>query len=378
MQRRNSRNGLERSAKRRQQQFRDASPTVSDRGKSPTDDKGLRNPHLLALGCEVENLFPGIRGEGGAVDFFSRRSIKLWKSSRSGDNSKSDGPTRNMASSQVACVNFLLPLAGIPGALLSVLRSLDDDVVDIVNIPHEWHASPVEFEWIGLGQSLEGGRTRGSQNTSIDAFLIAETRSGRRRAYLVEWKYVEQYLSARPDFKGEGTAGDTRRLRYAERYRASFSSFDPATAPELDDFFYEPFYQIMRQRLLADRMVREREFGIDEAYEPFYQIMRQRLLADRMVREREFGIDEAKVVVVVPEQNWAYRTVSDGKATTSPLLAQRFPRLETVDAVMRASLKDPDAQFDMVAPSNLLNTLSQRLSDETEGWAGYWRDRYGV
>ena len=350
MQRLNSRNGFERSAKRRQQQFRDASPTVSDRGKSPTDDKGLRNPHLLALGCEVENLFPGIRGEGGAVDFFSRRGIKLWKSSRSGDNSKSDGPTRNMASSQVACVNFLLPLAGIPGALLSVLRSLDDDVVDIVNIPHEGHPSPVEFEWIGLGQSLEGGRTRGSQNTSIDAFLIAETRSGRRRAYLVEWKYVEQYLSARPDFKGEGTAGDTRRLRYAERYRASFSSFDPATAPELDDFFYEPFYQIMRQRLLADRMV----------------------------RKRELGVDEAKVVVVVPEQNWAYRTVSDGKATTSPLLAQRFPRLETVDAVMRASLRDPDAQFDMVAPSNLLNTLSQRLSDETEGWAGYWRDRYGV
>ncbi len=350
MQRRNSRTGFERSAKRRQQQFRDASPTVSDRGRSPTDDKGLRNPHLLALGCEVENLFPGIRGEGGAVDFFSRRGIKLWKSSRSGDNSKSDGPTRNMASSQVACVNFLLPLADMPGALLSVLRSLDDDVVDVANICHEGHASPVEFEWIGLGQSLEGGRTRGSQNTSIDAFLIAETRTGKRRAYLLEWKYVEQYLSASPDFKGEGTAGDTRRLRYTKRYRASFSSFDPATAPDLDDFFYEPFYQIMRQRLLADRMV----------------------------RKRELGIDEAKVVVVVPEQNWAYRTVSDGKATTSPLLAQRFPRLETVEAVMRASLKDPDAQFDMVAPSNLLNALSQPFSNETEGWAGYWRDRYGV
>ena len=56
--------------------------------------------------------------------------------------------------------------------------------------------------------------------------------------------------------------------------------------------------------------------------------MRQRLLADRMVQERELGIDEAKVVVVVPEQNWAYRTVSDGNATTSPSLAQRFPRLE--------------------------------------------------
>ena len=350
MQRPNSRTGFERTAKRRQQQFRDTSPTVSDRGRSPTNDKGLRNPHLLALGCEVENLFPGILGEGGAMDVFSQRRVKWWKSSRSGDNSKSAGPTRNMASSQVACVNFLLPLAGITGALLSVLRSLDDDIVDVVDIAHEEHTSPVEFEWIGLGQSLEGGRTRGSQNTSIDAFLVAETKSGRRRAYLLEWKYVEQYLSAKPDFKGEGTAGDTRRLRYAERYRAPFSSFDPATAPELDDFLYEPFYQIMRQRLLADRMV----------------------------RERELGIDEAKVVVVVPERNWAYRTVSDGAATTSPLLAQRFPRLETVEAVIRASLKDPDGEFDMVTPSDLLNALPQRLSDATEQWAGYRRDRYGV
>ena len=187
MQRRNSRTGFERSAKRRQQQFRDASPTVSDLGRSPTDDKGLRNPHLLAIGCEVENLFPGVRGEGGAIHFFRQRGIKWWKSSRSGDDSKSDGPTRNMASSQVACVNFLLPLAAIPEALLSVLRSIDEDVVGVVNISHDGHASDVEFEWIGLGHSLEGGKTRGSQNTSIDAFLVAETRAGRRRAYLLEW-----------------------------------------------------------------------------------------------------------------------------------------------------------------------------------------------
>ena len=347
MLRRDSRAGFERCAKRRQQQFRETSPTVSNGGRSPTDDKGLRNPHLLALGCEVENLFPDIRSEGGAIDFFTQRGIKWWKSSRSGDDSKSDGPTRNMASSQVACVNFLMPLASIPGALLSVLRALDDDICSVVNITHDGHTTPVEFEWIGLGRSLEGGSTRGAQNTSIDAFLLAGTAGGRRRAYLLEWKYVEQYLSARPEFMGQGSRGDTRRSRYAERYSASFSSF---TAPNLDDFLYEPFYQIMRQRLLADRMI----------------------------QERELGIDEAKVVVVVPEKNWAYRTVSDGRTTTSPRLARRFPRLETVEAVMRASLKDPDAEFDMVAPSSLLDAVSRSLPDETEEWAGYWRDRYGV
>ena len=304
----------------------------------------------MALGCEVENLYPGIRGEGGAIDHFRQRRIRWWTSPASGDHGSADKPTRNMASSQVACVNFLLPLAGIPGALVPVLRALDDDVVDVVDISHACNTSAVEFEWIGLGHSLEGGEARGSHNTSIDAFLVAETKVGTRRAYLLEWKYVERYLSGRPEFKGEDPKGDTRRRRYAERFHTPFSSFDPETAPDLDDFLYEPFYQIMRQRLLADRMV----------------------------HERELGIEEAKVVVVVPEENWAYRTVSDGRTITSPRLAQRFPRLETVEAVMRASLREPDAQFDMVAPDSLVDAVYQRLPDETGEWAGYWRDRYGV
>ena len=129
-----SRTGFDRAAKDRQRAFRDESQTVSADAKHPEDERGLRNPHLLALGYEEENLYPGIRGMGGAVDFFAQRNIKWWKSSRSGDDTGVDGPTRNMASSQVACVNFLLPLAGIPGALSAALQALDDDVRAVVDI----------------------------------------------------------------------------------------------------------------------------------------------------------------------------------------------------------------------------------------------------
>ena len=310
----------------------------------------MRNPHLLALGREEENLYPGARGVGGAIDFFSQRGIKWWKSSRSGDDVETDGPTRNMASSQVACVNFLLPLVEVPGALLSAVSAIDDDVRDVVDVHHEGNTSPVEFEWIGLGQSLEGGRTRGAQNTSIDAFLIVETQTGRRRAYLLEWKYIEQYLSTKPKFKGKGRSGDTRRRRYSGRFHASFSSFNPETAPELDEFLYEPFYQIMRQRLLADRMV----------------------------HQRELDVVEAKVVVVVPEQNQSYRVIAEDGKTTSPPLIRRFPHLETVDDVMRNALKAPDAQFEIVAPSNLIDAVSRQHRSETAVWADYWRERYGV
>ncbi len=349
MPRHGSRPDFERAAKRRQNLFRDGSSTISDLGRSPDDEGGRRNPHLLALGCEVENFFPGIRGDGGAIDFFSERDIKWWKDSGN-DDADSIGPTRNMTSSQVACVNFLLPLTTIPEALLSVLRALDDDVVGVAAITHEGHESPLEFEWIGLGQSLEGGRVRGAQNTSVDALLVGEITTGRRRAYLLEWKYLERYLSGRPDFKGKGVSGGMRRRRYSEHYHAPSSSFDPAAVPDMDEFLYEPFYQIMRQRLLADRMV----------------------------REGELAVDEAKVVVVVPEENWPYRAVSDGGTSTSPPLAQRFAQLATVEAVMRASLKDPDAHFDMVAQSLLLEAVCRSLPESTAEWSAYWRDRYAV
>ena len=341
MQERNTGTSFEDSAKQRQQHFRDTSQTVSAQGRSPSDDQGLRNPHLLAIGCEEENLYPDIRRAGGARDFFSLRGIKWW----SGDGD-GGGPTRNMTSSQVACVNFLLPLAEIPGALSSALRAIDDDVRGGVDIPHEGNTSLVEFEWIGLGRSLEGGRARGFRNTSIDAFLVAETETGRKRAYLLEWKYAEQCLTTKPKFKG----GARRRRTYAERYRAPFSSFNLEAVPELDDFLYEPFYQLMRQRLLADRMV----------------------------QGRELDVDEAKVVVVAPERNLAYRSVADGRKTTSPRLVKRFPQLETVDALMRAALKEPEAQFDMVAPSTLLDAVVKALPTETAAWANYWRERYGV
>ena len=182
MQRRNTRTSFERAAKGHQGCFRDTSSTISPQGRSPPDCTGVRNPHLLSLGCEEENLYPGVRGSGGVIDFFRRRGIKWWKSSRSGDDIEAEGPTRNMASSQVACVNFLLPLARIPGALLSALGVIDDDVHAIVDIHHEGNTSPVEFEWIGLDRSLEGGRTRGAQNTSdVSAVGQAVSSPGNRR-----------------------------------------------------------------------------------------------------------------------------------------------------------------------------------------------------
>ena len=60
MQRNSSRASFENGAKHRQCRFRNTSPTISDHARSPTDDTGRRHHHL----------FPGLRGQGGAIDFF--------------------------------------------------------------------------------------------------------------------------------------------------------------------------------------------------------------------------------------------------------------------------------------------------------------------
>ena len=321
------------AVRRRQTSFRNTSPTISEQGRSPSDRQGRRHGHLLGLGREHENLYPSLRGESGALRFFKQRDIKWHRSS--GDALSEDGPTRNMASSQIACVNFLLPLANIPGAVAAAVRGIDGEVRDVVDIRYEGNVSPVEFEWIGLDRSLEGGTTRGANNTSVDAFVIADTDAG-RRGYLMEWKYGEDYPRTGAD-KGLGGKGETRRDRYAEHYAAESSSFSGAVPME------------------------------ELSYDPFYQLMRLRLLADRMVTDEELDVSEAKVVVVVPEANRAYR-----ERITSPPLAARFPQLMTVSDVMCATLKYSDRAFASVCPSLLLDAVERECGGAVSSWAAYW------
>lgn len=63
-------------ARRQQAEFRKTSETISVEGRSPLDDKGQRHGHLLALDHETDNLYPSLRGEGGALSFFRERNIK--------------------------------------------------------------------------------------------------------------------------------------------------------------------------------------------------------------------------------------------------------------------------------------------------------------
>ena len=79
--------------------------------------------------------------------------------------------------------------------------------------------------------------------------------------------------------------------------------------------------------------------------------MRLRLLADRMVRNRELGVSEAKVAVVVPAENRAYR-----ERITSPLFATTFPN-RTVSEIVRETLVDPDSTYATISQSTLAGAV---------------------
>ncbi|MCC6158872.1 MAG: hypothetical protein IT350_12540 [Deltaproteobacteria bacterium] len=224
---------------------------------------------------------------------------------------------------------------------MEVLRAIDSDVIEVVPIV-DWdgNSSPVEFEWIGWRKPLEGGQfIRGKYKTSADAVIVARTPSG-QRAYVFEWKYSEKY-------KGEPLHGndDTRRGWYAARFAAPTSAFIGA-AP-LDDFLFEPCYQIMRLLLLADRMMEE---GVT----------------------RDLRVDEARVVVACPAANDDYRRI-----VKKTQLARRFPHLDMVEEVVRATLKEP-GRFSIVAQENLVATLrASTLAPSLAFWLDYHRERYG-
>lgn len=327
-------------ARLRQAQFRSSLAEAAQ----GSDHLSRRHGFLLGTGAEDENLFPSLRGPAGARAYCRARGIRWWRNPKSGDPAREDGPTRNMTSSQIACVNLFLPLSNEPELLTAMLRALDPDIDGVAPVPftspNGQDSSLIELEWTGRVGTLEGSGSRGMNATSADACLIGVTGKGVRRLYLIECKYTEDYTTGGAA-KGVGPAGKKRETRYADRYARAESSFNGA-AP-LTDLLYEPFYQIVRLGLLADSA--RADAGME--------------------------IAETRVVVVCPEENAAYRN-----GITSPALAKRFPDEQAIEGIARRLWRDPRC-FSVVDPRQLVEAVRSTHSEASREWGDYLSDRYG-
>jgi len=182
----------------------------------------------------------------------------------------------NLKSSQAACINFLFPLRHNPALAVRALRDI---------LPNVAAVTPIDFEYTGqdetdrarqpctawLGEPASG--KRGQNRTSIDAAIFWTDTDDATHISLVEWKYTERnfgvcsaHQKAKPELKARCRgldvtadpasdcilAGPGRNCgrRYWEHMSAAGISLDRLAAVEGCPF-QGPFYQLMRQHLVA-------------------------------------------------------------------------------------------------------------------------------
>jgi len=239
--------------KRRIASFKATSPYFSSEAHADGVYRGKPRPFCLPRACAGENLFPEIRQSIPA--YFANQEIK-WHDGQGGN------PSNHLCGSQVCCANFLFPFADKPHALVELLRPVFPTIQRM--LPMENAGQFVSFEWIGernyLGEKIprHGKRTRGANCTSADAAVMFECQDGSRQIALIEWKYTESYSSTSLKIAKSGT---DRTAIYMHLYKREDFPLDKGLLPSFDALFYEPFYQLLRQQLLAHEMERGQELG---------------------------------------------------------------------------------------------------------------------
>lgn len=258
------------------------------------------------------NLWEGIRFD--AIDYFKRNKIAWWKG---------EEPTGHLLSSQIACLNHLYFLRQREDLATEILRKLDNDIIKALTVDDGY----VEFEFIGNNNYLkEKSHTRGANCTSIDAVMIGLTKNNKRKIVFIEWKYTESY---------------SQENKYIpERSKIYDPLIETFNSPLIYGIPFEVFY-----------------------YEPFYQLMRQTLLAWECVKNNDHNVDDYLHVHVVPDKNeeLKYRI-------TSPMLKGK-----DIHKAWKSVLKDDD-KFLTISPNELLSSL-QNMKD-TKSILYYLNERY--
>ncbi|MBN2073614.1 MAG: hypothetical protein JW770_06695 [Actinobacteria bacterium] len=175
------------------------------------------------------NLWEGIRED--VLLYFKKNKIPWWLG-------EEEGPTGHLLSSQIACVNHLYYLRQRKDLATAVLSGVDSRIVEALLVDDGY----VEFEFIGCKDYLgEKSWERGANCTSIDAAMIGRYGKGKRKIFLIEWKYTEYYHR-------EDKYIEPRAEIYDPMIKDGSSPFKNT---DVRAYYFEPFYQMMRQTLLA-------------------------------------------------------------------------------------------------------------------------------
>jgi hypothetical protein len=304
--------------------------TIPRAAKKPGLYRNRMYPFCLPLEYAHYNLFQGIRED--ALNTFDRYNI-IWHSS-----ALPGLPSNHLCSSQVFAVNLFFPFMDKPEILADILRPYFPDIHRMLPVEDKRF---IAFEWIGKTNYLHEEpkigeyRKRGAGNTSIDAMMMYETDTHEKVMLLIEMKYSESYGVSYKRFRSDGS---DRIESYEEFFYGIASPIDRNIAPNLEDFLYEPFYQLLRHTLLASQI--------------------------RQVESPK--INRVQVVHLTVSKN------QELMAVTSPWLRSLG---STTYEVWQKLLKEPQS-FSLIPVEVFFKAIQLDQYRDLEPWALYMRERY--
>ena len=219
----------------------------------------------LANGHSQENLHSSFRDD--VIEYFKKRKIPWHDGFDGQDGSKNTLPSNHLCCSQTMCVNTLYPMTTNKELLQKAFQIYFPEMKEPLPFTYDKFLPNGDypymcFEYVGENTHFAGERgwpQRGANCTSLDFAFFFRRYDGKRQLVLGEWKYTEEYKSLK--FPPKNEINKTRWNTYKEDFKIWRA--DNLNVPAYEHYFVEPFYQLMRQSVLADKMQLDREMNAD-------------------------------------------------------------------------------------------------------------------
>lgn len=253
---------------------------------------GKRHDYVLQDG--KDNLLRKIQDD--CLKYFEQNKISWW-----GENKSKHLPSGHLVSSQIHCLNHLFALRKDEVAIKAIIENATGlKIKEVYSAPFDKNGGFISFEFVCKNKTLLGEKheTRGANCTSIDALVYVLTTDGRKILIPIEWKYTETY---------QGKEATNESL---ERYPKLIDK-ESNLGKWCDLYKSDPYYELMRQTLLIEQIIKKGGIGEIEAVD-YYHIM----VIPNAHNELKNAIEEKYIPTL---KNKSKFRIIDPKSLLSPL-----------------------------------------------------------
>lgn len=206
--------------------------------------------------------------------------------------------------------------------MLAILNGVRDEFEEVLPVDCDKEPAFIGFEVVSKDDHLnENTCTRGSNCTSVDAFILARHR-GNDKVWLIpiEWKYTESYENqdkSNEDRENEPKGSNGKGMERLRRYSGLIDASEQLISLDLyagSVYYQEPFYQLMRQTLWAENVVKHKstEVLVADDYlhihvipEDNRNLLEKRYKVSGKGMEetwREMLVNQSKYVIITPKK----------------------------------------------------------------------------